>query len=83
MNKDTNDTVKTVKDDVRDGVDEAKNRAQATGERLTREAQGDTMPLGERITSHVKETAHNVAANVDKAKRDLRHAGDAPNDEPS
>jgi hypothetical protein len=76
MDKDTRDTIDTVKDDVRDGVDEAKHRTQATGERLSRDVQGDNMPIGERIASNVREAGHNVAAAFDKTKRDVRHADD-------
>ncbi len=73
MNNDTRDTVDTVRDDVRDGIDEAKHRTQATGEHLSRDVQGDSMPLGERIASNVKEAGHNIAAEFDHAKRDARH----------
>jgi hypothetical protein len=76
MENDTRDTINTVKADVHDGIDEAKNRAQAGGERLSRDVQGDAMPLGDRVASNVKEAGHNIAAGVDKLKRDVRHAGD-------
>jgi hypothetical protein len=76
MSNDTRDNLNTIKGDVRDGADELKHRAQATGERLSRTVQGDDMPLGDRIVSNVKEAGHNVAAEFDAAKRDARHAGD-------
>ncbi len=76
MSNDTRDTLNTIKDDVHDGADELKHRAQAGGEHLSRDVQGDDMPLGDRIASNVKEAAHNVAAEFDKAKRDVRHSGD-------
>ena len=76
MSNDTRDNLGTMKDDVRDGADELKQRAQATGEHVSREAQGDSMPLGDRIASNLKEAGHNVAAAFDKSKRDVRHAGD-------
>ncbi len=74
MNNDTRNTIDTIKDDVRDGADEAKHRAQAAGEHLSRDVQGDAMPLGDRIVSHVKEAGHKLAADFDKAKRDVRHS---------
>ncbi len=77
MSNDTRDTLNTLKDDVRDGADEAKNRAQAGGERLSRNVQGENMPLGDRIASTVKEAGHSLAAEFDKAKRDVRHSDDA------
>ena len=76
MNNETRDAVDTIKGDVHDGVDEAKHRAQAAGERLSRDVQGDKMPIGERIASNVREAGHNVAAEFDKAKRDVRHGDD-------
>ncbi len=76
MNNNTDDSIDTVRGDVHDGLDEAKQRAQAAGERLSRGVQGDAMPLGDRIASHVKEAGHTIAADIDHAKRDARHAGD-------
>jgi hypothetical protein len=70
---DPKDTLGTIRDDVHDSVDEAKNRAQAGGEKLNRDVQGDAMPLGDRIMSNIKEAGHNIAAEFDKAKRDVRH----------
>jgi hypothetical protein len=31
------------------------------------------MPLGDRIASNVKETLHKTQADIDAAKRDVRH----------
>jgi F0F1-type ATP synthase membrane subunit b/b' len=69
----TKDNLNTLKHDAKDAVDEAKNRAQAAGEKLKRDVAGDSMPLGDRIASNVKETLHDAAADIDKAKRDVRH----------
>jgi hemerythrin-like domain-containing protein len=76
MANDTNDKLNTLKGDSKDALDEVKNRAQATGERLKREVAGENMPLGERIVSNVKEALHNTKADYDSAKRDVRHDGD-------
>jgi hypothetical protein len=70
---DTQDKLNTLKHDATDAVDEAKNRAQAGGEHLKRDVAGDSMPLGERVVSNVKEGLHNTKADYDSAKRDVRH----------
>ncbi len=78
MANDSEDKLNTVKHDTKDTVDEIKHRAQAAGEHLKRDLSGDSMPLGERIVSNVKEVGHKTAAEVDAAKRDVRHgAADA------
>jgi hypothetical protein len=69
----TNDNLNTLKHDTKDGLDEAKNRTQAAGEKLKRDIAGDSMPLGDRIASNVKEAGHNLKADYDSAKRDVRH----------
>jgi hypothetical protein len=73
----SNDTTRakleSVKDDVHDGVDEAKHRAQAASERASRAIAGDNQSLGDKIVSTVKEAGHNLAADFDKAKREARH----------
>jgi hypothetical protein len=69
---DTHDAVETVKQDTADLADEAVERAKAGGERVNRAAQGDAMPLGDRVASHVKEAGHNLKADFDKSKRDVR-----------
>jgi hypothetical protein len=75
---DSPDRVQTLREDTKDTVDELKNRAQAAGEHLSRDVQGDNMSLGDRLKSNVNEAVHNVKAEFDKAKRDVRHdAGDA------
>jgi hypothetical protein len=66
------DSIKTIKGDAHDALDEAKQRVLAGGEKMKRAAMGDEMPLGDRIASHVKETGHEFKAEVDKTKRDLR-----------
>ncbi len=72
-NNDTRNTVNTIKGDAKDYLDEAKQRTEAAGERLSRAVQGDAMPLGDRIASHAKEALDNTLANADVAKRDARH----------
>jgi hypothetical protein len=66
------DKLDTLKSDTHDALDEAKERVKAGGEKLNRAAQGDAMPLGDRVASHVKEAGHELRADVDKAKRDVR-----------
>jgi len=66
------DGLETVKHDTADLADEAKERAQAGGEKLNRAVAGDSMPLGDRIVSNVKEAGHNLKADVDRSKRDVR-----------
>lgn len=66
------DNVDTIKNDTRDAFDEAKERVKAGGERAKRAVEGDQMPLGERVASHVKEAGHNVRADFDKSKREVR-----------
>jgi hypothetical protein len=67
-----NDPVETIKGDTHDALDEAKHRVEAGGEKAKRALEGDSMPLGERVASHVKEAGHNVKASVDETKRDVR-----------
>ena len=81
MPDDAQDTLDTLKHDTQDTLDEAKNRAQAGGEHLKRDVAGDSMPLGERIMSNVKEALHNATADVDSAKRDVRHDDAAVDDQ--
>jgi F0F1-type ATP synthase membrane subunit b/b' len=75
MTNDSKEKLNTFKHDTEDTIEEAKNRAQAAGEKLKRGVEGDAMPMGDRIVSNVKETLHNVAADIDAAKRDVRHDG--------
>ncbi len=70
------DRVDTIKGDTADMVDETKHRVEAGAEKAKRAVEGDAMPLGDRVASHVKEAGHNLAADVDKAKRDVRDADD-------
>jgi hypothetical protein len=65
-------TVDTIKGDTHDALDEAKHRVQAGAEKVKRAVEGDSMPLGDRVASHVKEAGHDVKADYDKAKRDVR-----------
>ncbi len=76
MSNDTKKNLETIKNDTKDALDEAKHRTQAAGERFSREIQGDEMPLGDRVKSHVKEAIHNTQAEIDAAKRDVRHPKD-------
>ena len=73
MANDMRDNLNTLKHDSSDTVDEAKNRAQAAGEKVKRGVAGDSMPLVDRIVSNVKETLHKNKADIDAAKRDVRH----------
>ena len=73
--RDDNDmrrTVDTIKGDTHDALDEAKHRVQAGAEKVKRAVEGDDMPLGDRIASHVKEAGHDLKADYDKTKRDVR-----------
>ncbi len=79
MTNDGKEKIETLKNDAKDALDEAKQRAQAAGERLKRGVEGDSMPMGDRIVSNVKEALHNTKADVDAAKRDVRH--DATNED--
>lgn len=72
MERTQRDNVDTIKADTKDALDEAKNRVQAGGEKLNRAVQGDQMPLGDRVASHVKEAGHSMKAGIDKAKRETR-----------
>jgi len=71
----TRDKVETLKSDVKDTADELKHRAQAAGERAERAVRGTGMPLGEAIKSHVSEKVHETKAEIDRAKREVRHDG--------
>ena len=66
------DTLETVKGDTHDALDEAKERVKAGGEKVKRAVEGDDMPLGDRIASHAKELGHDLRADFDKSKRDVR-----------
>ncbi len=65
-------TVDTIKGDTHDALDEAKHRVQGGGEKVKRAVEGDDMPLGDRVASHVKEAGHDLKAGYDKTKRDVR-----------
>jgi hypothetical protein len=68
-------TMKTIKGDTHDVLDEAKERVKAGGEKAKRAVEGDNMPLGDRVASHVKEMGHDLRADYDKTKRDVRDEG--------
>jgi hypothetical protein len=80
MANDSAEQLNTLKHDTKDTIDEATNRAQAGGEKLKRGVEGDSMPMGDRIVSNVKETLHNTAADIDAAKRDVRHGAGKADD---
>ena len=65
-------TVDTIKGDTHDALDEMKHRVQAGGEKMKRAVEGDDMPLGDRVASHVKEAGHDMKADFDASKRDVR-----------
>jgi hypothetical protein len=65
-------TVDTIKGDTHDALDEAKHRVQAGAEKVKRAVEGDDMALGDRVVSHVKEAGHDLKADYDKTKRDVR-----------
>ncbi|HEY0382461.1 MAG TPA: hypothetical protein VGC72_09700 [Candidatus Elarobacter sp.] len=64
--------VDTIKGDTHDALDEVKHRVQAGGEKVKRAVEGDSMPLGDRVASHVKEAGHDLKADFDQTKRDVR-----------
>jgi hypothetical protein len=68
----TRDPMETLKGDTHDALHEAKERIEAGGEKVKRAVQGDSMPLGERVASHAKELGHEIKAEYDKSKRELR-----------
>ncbi len=72
----TTDNLDDAKTDTGNILDEAKNRAQAVGERLKRTVAGGSMSPGEQIASHVKEAGNELKAGFDKAVRELRHRDD-------
>jgi hypothetical protein len=73
MAKNSKDTLDTLKHDTKDAVDEVKQRTLAAKEKVKRDVAGDEMPLHERVASNVKEVAHKTKAEIDAAKRDVRH----------
>ena len=58
--------------DIRDRISEAKHRTEAGAEKLERDTDPGTMSEGDRMRSAVEETKHNIQADVDKGKRELR-----------
>jgi hypothetical protein len=68
----TRDKVETIKADAKDALDEAKHRVEAGAEKAKRAVEGDAMPLGDRVASHVKELGHDLKADLDRSKRELR-----------
>ncbi|HEY5349917.1 MAG TPA: hypothetical protein VIJ64_09295 [Candidatus Lustribacter sp.] len=79
MSNDAKEKLETLKNNTKDALDEVKQRAQAGAEQLKRGVAGDSMPMGDRIASNVKEGLHNMQADVDSAKRDVRN--DAANED--
>ena len=62
---------KAIKD-AKDAAHEVEQRVQAGVEHLKRDIAGSAMNPVEKAVSNVKEAGHNVAADVDKAKREVR-----------
>jgi hypothetical protein len=58
--------------DAKDAAHEAEHRVKAGAEHLKRDIAGDTMNPVDKAVSNVKEAGQNVAADVDKAKREVR-----------
>ncbi len=65
-----------LKNGLKTAADEMKNRVDAGAEKAKRAVEGDEMPVGDRIASHVKETGHNIKAEFDKGEREARHGAD-------
>ncbi|MBV8151389.1 MAG: hypothetical protein JOY59_07515 [Candidatus Eremiobacteraeota bacterium] len=59
-------------DDTKDTLDEGVHRSIAEGEQARRDLNGDQMTPGEKAKSAVNQTKHNIEAEVDRAKRDIR-----------
>jgi len=70
----TRNTVETLKADTHDALDEAKERIEAGAEKANRAIQGDRMPLGERVASHVREAGHDLKGDLHRGSRDVRDA---------
>lgn len=64
--------------DLKNVGDEMKNRVGAGAEKAKRAVEGDDMPVGDRIGSHVKEAGHNIKAEFDKGEREATHGADEP-----
>ncbi len=62
---------KTAKN-ISDTVSEAKHRTAAEAEKLNRDSD-PTMSKGEQMRSAVNETKHNIQADIDKGKREIRN----------
>jgi hypothetical protein len=66
-------SVKEALNDVKDTLHETEHRAMAGVERAKRALTGKRMSGVQRMMSHFMEVGHKTAAEVDKAKRELRH----------
>jgi F0F1-type ATP synthase membrane subunit b/b' len=80
MANDNKEKIDTLKHDTKDGASELKHRAEAAVEHIRREIAGDSMPLGDRIASNVKENVLKAQADIDAAKRDVRHGATKADD---
>jgi hypothetical protein len=80
MERRDRDKVETLKGDTHDVLDEAKERMKAGAEKVKRAVAGDDMTLGERVGSHVKEMGHDLRADADRAKRDVRDSAQRTED---
>ena len=58
--------------DAKDAAHEVDHRVKAGTEHLKRDIAGDTMNPVEKAGSSLKEAGHDVAAEADKAKREMR-----------
>jgi hypothetical protein len=68
------DDAQKVQSDFKDSAKEVKHRTIAEAEHLKRDAFGDEMTTGEKLKSGANELRNRAAADIDKAKRDLRHS---------
>ena len=62
--------------DAQDKLDQLGHRAGAEGERQQRDLNGDLMTPAAKAGSVLREGKHEVLAEVDSAKVDIRHVGD-------
>jgi uncharacterized Zn ribbon protein len=66
------DAIKHVVDDTKDAVNETGHRAAADAEKARRDALGNEMTPGEKVSSIANEIKDRTQAKVDEAKRKLR-----------
>jgi hypothetical protein len=66
------DEIKNAVGAVKDTVNEVLHKSTAEAEKTRREAAGDTMTPGEKLSSIANEAKNNVQAGVDHAKVEAR-----------